>query len=535
MAAADRCLSADPIQMETVSAPRAGLSESHLRRSASEDLQNLRLKRHKRISNDETSSKSQAFYFVDSNSSSREKRAHVMRHHVQEKRRQQRHSHSRHGSERKANGLFPYPPWEQKHVELPESADGRPLDIVPSPRRRGYTSTLSSPDSNEPKPSRLTPVSSESPPVPSPRTILDASRKDPFDTLPINSSTDMELADYWTNKLTYWSGQNKYVKDCAFKTSMNHPLTFQAVILSYCARWKAQLYNYDNTKEIDYHLSNATKGVEDAVNGRVKIDSDSLAMALAGLALQEDRFGSKEKARNHEERAIQILRTRPRTSGLAEVFLHYVRYVMMPAPPQTPVRWEDGQEWLVTFLRAAEGLMFSHNNEKFLASAPQRRTAFQMDSPLFSLLSSGPRPSRVPEDSRVYVVRNVPTQEITRTAALIYITAALWDFQDSPSKTARFLIYLHNLVKKHELDRYPACESFIWHLLEENCDIDLKDPERGWSTGELLKIHKGLRPDLQFQYNETLFSFLMLAKPIRGVEALEKELVSTSRVEEVDF
>lgn len=342
----------------------------------------------------------------------------------------------------------------------------------------------------------------------------------------------MELADYWTNKLTYWSGQNKYLKECAFKTAMNHPLSFQAVILSYCARWKAQLYNHSNTREIEYHLSNVTKGVEDAVNGRIKIDGDSLAMALAGQALHEDRFGTKEKARGYREHAIQILRTRPRTSGLAEVFLHYTRYVMMPP---SPARWgEDGQEWLVTFLRAAEGLMQSHNDEKYLASVPQRRTAFQMDSPLFSLLSSGPRPSRVPEDSRMYVVRNVPTQEITRTAALIYITAALWDYQDSPSKTARFLVYLNNLVRKHELDRYPACESFIWHLLEENCDIDLKDPERGWSTGELLKIHKGLRPDLRFQYNETLFSFLMLAEPLRGVDSFEAELFSTPRATEID-
>lgn len=370
--------------------------------------------------------------------------------------------------------------------------------------------------------------------MPSPATILDASRKDPFESLPITSPADMELADYWTNKLTYWSGQNKYLKECAFKTAMNHPLTFQAAILSYCARWKAELYGHSNSREIEYHLSNAAKGVEDAVSGRIKIDGDSLAMALAGQALHEDRFGSKEKARGYEEHAIQILRTRPRTSGLAEVFLHYTRYVMMPRPRQTPARWEDGQEWLVTFLRAAEGLMRSHNDEKYLASVPQRRTAFKMESPLFSLLSSGPRPSRVPEDCRVYVVRNVPTQEITRTAALIYITAALWDYQDSPSKTARFLVYLNNLVKRHELDRYPACESFIWHLLEENCDIDLKDPERGWSTGELLKIHKGLRPDLRFQYNETLFSFLMLAEPLRGVDSFEAEIFSTSRVTEVD-
>ncbi|KAL4937099.1 hypothetical protein BDV06DRAFT_203625 [Aspergillus oleicola] len=535
--AADRSLSADPIQTETVSAPRAAFSESHLRRSASEDLQNLRLKRHKRASNDETSKgpKSQTFYFVDSNSSSREKRAHVMRHHVQEKKRQQKHTRS--GSDRKANGFFPYAPWEQRQAELPERADTRPLDIVPSPRRGGHTSVLSSPSSSDIRPSRPTstptPVASQTPPMPSPTTLLSASRKDPFDSLPINGAAERELADYWTNRLTYWSGQNKHLKDCAFNTAMSHPLTFQAVILLYCARWKSRLYNNSNFGEVEYHLAHATRGAEDAAKGLVKIDSDNLAMAFAGLALQEDRFGSKDKAREYEETAVQILRTRPRTNGLAEVFLHYIRYVMMPPPPQAPIRWEHGQEWLVTFLRAAEGLMHAHNNEEFLLSAPQRRTAFHMESPLFPLLSSGPRPSRVPLENRIYVVRNVPTQEITRTASLIYITAALWDFQDSPNKTARFLVYLQNIAKQHQLDRYPACESFIWYLLEENCDIDLKDSERGWSTGELLKIHKRLRPDLQFHYNETLFSFLMMTKPLRGVETFEKELLATSKVEEV--
>ncbi|KAL2846425.1 hypothetical protein BJY01DRAFT_213360 [Aspergillus pseudoustus] len=460
-----------------------------------------------------------------------------MRHHVQEKRRQQRHTHSRNGSDRRANGLLPHLSWEQKQPEVQERTENRQHDAVPSPSFPDRTSpTLSALEPHHPlNLSRTEPtfVPSEPPPhVPSPATILDASRKDPFDSLPSTRSADVVLADYWTNKLTYWSGQNTYLKHCVFKTAMSHPLSFHAVILSYCARWKSQLYNQNNTTEIDYHLSHVSKGIEDAMNGHIKIDSDSLAMALAGLALQEDRFGSKDQAMKYEDRAVQILRTRPRSSGLAEVFLHYVRYVTVPPPPTTPIRWQDGQEWLVTFLRAAEGLMTSHNTDKYLTSVPQRRNAFQIGSPLFSLLSSGPHPSRVPHDSRIYVVRNVPTQEITRTAALIYITAALWDFQDTPNQTARFLDHLLHIVRKHELDRRPACETFIWLLLEESCDTDLKDPERGWSTGALLKIHKQLRPDLQFQYNETLLSFLMLMSPLKSVDTFEKELRPASRVEE---
>lgn len=38
-------------------------------------------------------------------------------------------------------------------------------------------------------------------------------------------------------------------------------------------------------------------------------------------------------------------------------------------------------------------------------------------------------------------------------------------------------------------------------------------------------MHKQLRPDLQFQYNEILFSLLMLHPPIRGIDAFEEELL----------
>lgn len=158
----------------------------------------------------------------------------------------------------------------------------------------------------------------------------------------------------------------------------------------------------------------------------------------------------------------------------------------------------------MTFLRGAEELVKQQNTDTYLSAVPQRREAFQMENALFPLLSSGPRPSRVPQDSRKYVLESPPTQKISQSAALIYITAALWDFQDSPSKTRRFLDRLCSMVKEHELDRYPACETFLWLLLEEGYDPDLRDSERGWSTGALVEKLKQLRPDLQFHFNEML-------------------------------
>jgi hypothetical protein len=203
------------------------------------------------------------------------------------------------------------------------------------------------------------------------------------------------------------------------------------------------------------------------------------------------------------------------------IFLLYVRYLMAPRIAEIP---PDGAQWLVTFIHSAEKLMAQHNTPHFLALVPQRSTVFQFESPLYGMLSSGPHPSQVPQGDRMYVIKSAPTSETWRTVALIYITTALWDFQDSPSKTARFLGHLLTIVRENNLERYHACESLIWMLLEEGYEADMKGPERGWSTGELLNIHKLLGPDLQFRFNEILLSFLMLNTPVGGVDAFEKDI-----------
>lgn len=331
--------------------------------------------------------------------------------------------------------------------------------------------------------------------------------------------------DYWTSKLTYWSGQNPHVKNQIFRTAMQHPVSFQAVILAYCARWKAQLEGITDSQEVQRHVSQARKNIEDATLGTLNVPADQLAMTMAGMALGEDRFGSKKAARDYLSRAVQILRPRAGTSMAVEVFLQYVRYIISP-PPSTAVD-SGGRRWLVTFLQGAEDLMRKHRSLEYQQQTPQRREAFQMESPLFPLLSSGPRPSQVPLASRMYVVRDDQTQEVSRTAALIFITAALWDFKDSASKTGRFLSYLHALVQQHQLGRHPACETLLWLLLEQECDPDLRDPERAWSTGELLRTHRLLRPDLQFLFNEILMSFLTLRTPTRGIDIFEQELVGS--------
>lgn len=151
-----------------------------------------------------------------------------------------------------------------------------------------------------------------------------------------------------------------------------------------------------------------------------------------------------------------------------------------------------------------------------------------MTSPLFVLLSTGPHPSQVPEASRVYVIRDAHTQEPSRAASLIYVTAALGEFMESPDKTDRFLSHLTNLVRRHHLDRDRACETFLWLLLEEECDPDLRNPGRAWLVGDLLQLQNQLQSAQQFLWNEILMSFLSLQEPIRGIETFEEELLRVS-------
>lgn len=357
-----------------------------------------------------------------------------------------------------------------------------------------------------------------------PQMTIEKSRRDPFSNPPITQTAeDAELAEYWTNKLTYWSGQNPYVKDQMFRTAMGHPVSFQAVILTYCARYKALIQETPNSEEVQRHVGQARKNIQDATTGSLLVNEDYLAMAMSGMALGEDRFGSKQDAQTYLEQAARIMRPRTGINRPVEAFLHYVRLIL--PPPLTTVVDPAAPQWMVAFLRAAEDIMRQHSAPEYLVQAPQRRDMFQMECPLFSLLSSGPRPSQVPHASRMYVVRDPQTQEVSRTAALIYITAALWDFKDSTDKTVRFLNYLNSLVAQHQLDRHPACETLLWLLLEQGCEPDLRNPERAWTAGDMVKSHRKLRPDLQFHFNEILMSFLTLRPPIRGIDKFQEDLL----------
>lgn len=364
--------------------------------------------------------------------------------------------------------------------------------------------------------------------LPSPRTLLDGLRDDPFSSLPMDFKVtwdENQLYDLWTTRLSYWSGQNIRMKEKAFRAAMRHRASFEALILGYCARWKPTLDGQSNDAMIQYYDSRVQFTLSNGGRGGVNdLDDDSLSLTFTGLMLQEERFGDKHKAQQYAQKAknVQLYRKSQPMDTACRSLLFFILCIMKP--PSQSISMDEKLQ-LVDFLRTGDRFMTEHATKEYLRDVPRREDTFHFNGSINQLLSSGPRPSQVPYEIRSYVVnKNTPTMEWSRTAALIYIVLALYNYRGSKDKTARFLDHLHFLISEHDLDRNPACESFIFFLVEESCDADLRQPNRAWQTNELLNIHKKLPPDMQFRFNDTLLNFLMLVPPVNPVDDFEDKL-----------
>lgn len=453
----------------------------------------------------------QAFFFVDPASSTREKRAHVMRHHIQAKRKQTMLATQTDRQSRREPRVFPWMKKSNGNEEKPIRNAG---SMRTSPQAARHTSPKSSPESDRSYPDTRTATP----------TSQDVSTSTPSYDASVPWAED-KLIELWTTRLTYWSGQNEHLKQKIFEAAIRHRITFEAVVLGYCARMGYHLNQSPDDSMIRHYESRVRQVIINKTDGDgVRLDDDTISLALTGLALQEDRFGDKAKAREYARQAkdLQVHRNSPSTDPFGRPFLLYLLTTL--EPPESAVEPDEAIK-LVAFLRTARQCMDHDASHDYLTDVPERSTTFQFDSPLFQLLSSGPRPSQVPADCRVFVVnKNVPTMEWARTAGLVYIMLSLCDLCGDKSRVARFLEYLQRLVLEYGLDRNPACESFLYFMLEETYSADLREPDRAWRANEILEIHKRLPFELQFRFNEMLLGYVMLNPPITSVEEFERNL-----------
>jgi hypothetical protein len=325
--------------------------------------------------------------------------------------------------------------------------------------------------------------------------------------------------DVWVSKLSYWSGQNTYMKQAVFREAMHHPMTLLVTIIAYTARYKNHNQATGVRLAVDYATLAESKLAE-YMSMASDLSDCRIIMALTSLALQEERYGDKKKA--HVLMDDAMARARPRTgqSPLHDTYLHYVYYTMAPRRPL-----DDPQEVhrLLSFLHSAQALSQKRN---FISQVPIWTDVFQFGSPLHFLLAPGPHPSSVPDSDRVWVITAASVHDTCRLASLIYVTATVLDHSNSPHACERFLEAAQSKIYERGLDRSTSSESLLWLFLEEPYPADLRNPWRAWFVGELMAIANKLTPQLCYQLGELLLRYLMLREPDLEIslEKFEQEL-----------
>ncbi|EER38357.1 conserved hypothetical protein [Histoplasma capsulatum var. duboisii H88] len=243
---------------------------------------------------------------------------------------------------------------------------------------------------------------------------------------------------------------------------------------------------------------------------------------------KEARYGSRQKSSHYLDQAVQNLRSLEGKRLAGDTYTHYARLTMFKRDLPFDIKHASH---LLSFLRNAETLAFSHSTPPFTSTAPQRKAAFEYMTPLHSILSGGPHPSQVPEIERVWVLR-YELSDLCRVSSLVYLNKALWDQRNSPEGCIRYLDNLTANIYEHLEPNFPV-ESFSWLLLQDVCDLDLRNPDRAWFVGDIMEGFKQIPQPLQFQFTELLLSFLMLKSADFNItlEGFERQILQFAQPE----
>ncbi|QSS53677.1 hypothetical protein I7I53_01004 [Histoplasma capsulatum var. duboisii H88] len=473
-------------------------------------------------------SPSPKFFFVNESSSSKGKRSHVMKQYIQS-RRKEKNAALFDSTSLQLPRQQRYLAWRKK---LDEEASGERLNG--GDYAKPQTTSLSK--KTEAGPIHAGGFTSGEYPrlenaarsLSSQRTIS-SSRVDPFDALPWSfNDEDRHLMDCWMSKLTSWSGQNHFMKKSLFREAMQHPMTFHACILTYSARYLATVRRIKNNTQCSSYIS-TTENLLTTYLRKGQCLGDSVStMVFTALSIQEARYGSRQKSSHYLDQAVQNLRSLEGKRLAGDTYTHYARLTMFKRDLPFDIKHASH---LLSFLRNAETLAFSHSTPPFTSTAPQRKAAFEYMTPLHSILSGGPHPSQVPEIERVWVLR-YELSDLCRVSSLVYLNKALWDQRNSPEGCIRYLDNLTANIYEHLEPNFPV-ESFSWLLLQDVCDLDLRNPDRAWFVGDIMEGFKQIPQPLQFQFTELLLSFLMLKSADFNItlEGFERQILQFAQPE----
>ncbi|KLJ06516.1 hypothetical protein EMPG_10084 [Blastomyces silverae] len=469
------------------------------------------------------------FFFVDESSSSKGKRSHVMKQYIQSRRKEKNAALLGRTSHQQARQPR-YLAWRKR---TDENASGErscdpnnPNPQAPSLSKKTATRRIhAGAFTTEQYQESWNPTGSLSS-----QTTIAANRTDPFETLPWSyNDEDRHLMDCWVWNLSSWSGQNHFMKKSVFREAMQHPMTFHVCVLTYSARYLASVHRIkNNLLQCSSYISTAENMLATYLKKAQRQGDGISTMALTALSVQEARYGNRQKSRQYLDNAVQSLRSQDGKRLAGDTYTHYGRLTMFRQ--DLPFSMKHASQ-LLSFLHSAEALAFSHSTPAFLSIAPQRKAAFEYMTPLHIALSGGPHPSQVPEKDRVWVLK-YELSALCRVSALVYLNKALWDQRNSPETCVRYLNNIMVNVREHLEPNFPI-ESFLWLLLQDICDFDLRNPDRAWFVGDIMETFKQIPQPLQFQFTELLLSFLMLKPPDFNItfEGFERQILQFAQPE----
>jgi hypothetical protein len=177
-------------------------------------------------------------------------------------------------------------------------------------------------------------------------------------------------------------------------------------------------------------------------------------------------------------------------------------------------------ETLIDFLQSicqspAQNLLLSTNKELFLRSLSksgvQGSHNHNPQTYLLHLLSAPLSvPACVQDSVTAPLILYILVQQNCQLAALLYISAALFDFQRFPLQRGDFVTMLYKHLLSQNLSQEYSSEllRLYWILFTGSLEPQHDGLKRPWLVGRLMNVVKRLNPDTRDKVKQVLLGFL---------------------------
>ncbi|KKY13706.1 hypothetical protein UCRPC4_g06933 [Phaeomoniella chlamydospora] len=312
-----------------------------------------------------------------------------------------------------------------------------------------------------------------------------------------------------------------HMKDVVWKYAASDKVTFQSTCLALTSGHRARfLPTESNIKSADYYARVTEPDLEiylRTTRDHENVKAEKFTMVRTSQAMWEARFGSPERSHDYITAAITLVQQQQSMHPVVVTWLHYAYYMsQFHAQPSSIRVLASDASMFAMFFQNAEQLSMHQGNHTWSNRVPLRRQLFKRRSPLWKLLSAPTRRSvevNEPLEDYPWVIMKSHKNgvaAIARLACLLYINATLLDLRWSYDHTAAYLKHLEDKVLVHEVDRYPSVEPFIWVLLEQEPNPEVRSHDRPLIVGKLLRISRKLRPEVCDWLSEVLLRNLSL-------------------------